>query len=391
MGLRGANQEFGRPYNRRLVLELIRLHGPVTRSELAGLAGLTVQTVSTIARELEQQGFVVSSRRAPRGRGLPPASLSINPDGGHAIGVHVTPIGIEAGLVNLGGQVVASARRETPFVAPDEAFETIGALVAELSAHRPTPRMLGIGLALPGPFDVDSMSFVGPTTMVGWNGVSLRDRLSGQTGLPAFIETDMAAAALGEVLYGVGSVYSEFYYLYVGVGLGGTMVHDRAVMRGAWGNAGEIGHMVAVLGGEPCVCGNRGCLERYLSLEAFGRRRPGTSEAQWVAELAPIYRNALVAIENIFDPQTIVLGGLAPDSLMRLLEAAAANLPNSVSARRERTTPRVVLSEGGHQSVLRGAAALAIAGALSPRFEQMVAPNGPRQPHRGIEQRSFAP
>jgi len=102
MALRGTNQEFGRPYNRRLVLELIRRHGPITRSEIAKLTGLTVQTVSTIARELDDQGFAISARREPKGRGLPPASLTLNPEGGHAVGVHVTPMGIEAALVMLG-------------------------------------------------------------------------------------------------------------------------------------------------------------------------------------------------------------------------------------------------------------------------------------------------
>lgn len=390
MALRGTNQEFGRPYNRRLVLELIRLHGPITRSEIAGLTGLTVQTVSTIARELEEQGFAISARRAPKGRGLPPASLTINPEGGHAVGVHVTPMGIEAALVNLAGDVVGSTKRDAPAAAPDEGFEIIGALVSELAALRPARPLLGVGLALPGPFGVESMSFVGPTTMVGWNNVHIRERLARQTQLPAFVETDMAAAALGEVLYGLGSTYSEFYYFYLGVGLGGTMVHDRAVLRGAWGNAGEIGHITAVIGGEPCVCGNLGCLERYLSLEAFGRRPANMSEGQWIERVAPLYRSALVTIENLFDPQTIVLGGLASESMMQSLEGAAANLPNSVAARRERTSPRVVLSQGGPQSVVRGAAALAISGALSPRLEQMVAPEGPRRFARRLESASAA-
>ena len=72
MALRGTNQEFGRPYNRRIVLESIRLHGPTTRAEIAQRVGLTVQTVSTIVRELEEQGYLVSLREEPKGRGLPP-------------------------------------------------------------------------------------------------------------------------------------------------------------------------------------------------------------------------------------------------------------------------------------------------------------------------------
>src|SRR6185436_10534333 len=96
LDLRGTNQEFGRPYNRRIVLETVRLHAPISRGEIAKRVGLTVQTVSTIVRELEQLGFVIGSREQPRSRGYPPTALTINPAGGFAIGLHVTPVSIDA-------------------------------------------------------------------------------------------------------------------------------------------------------------------------------------------------------------------------------------------------------------------------------------------------------
>jgi predicted NBD/HSP70 family sugar kinase len=369
MALRGTNQEFGRPYNRRIVLESIRLNGPIARGDIARRVGLTVQTVSTIVRELEDQGYILSLREEPKGRGLPPATLRINPEGGYAVGIHLTPLGIDAALINLSGDVIESMHREAPSVTPDHAFDEIGAMVRDLTGRRAGGRVLGIGMALPGPFGVESMSFIGPTTMTGWKDVALRDRLTAATGLPAFFETDMAAAAMGERLYGLGTGYSEYYYLYFGVGLGGAMVHDGIVLRGAWGNAGEIGHIPVVLGGEPCPCGNRGCLERYLSLEARGRWRDG--DADWVAEIGPVFRNAVTIIENLFDPETVVLGGLATPALLERLAGSAADLPNSVSARKDRTTPRVVVARGGQHAVLRGAAALAVSGVLSPRFGQI--------------------
>ena len=89
MHLRGTNQEFGRPYNRRIVLETIRLSAPISRGEIAQKVGLTVQTVSTITRELEEQGFVRGARETPKGRGHPPTTLTLNPEGGFAIGLHV--------------------------------------------------------------------------------------------------------------------------------------------------------------------------------------------------------------------------------------------------------------------------------------------------------------
>lgn len=371
MSLRGTNQEFGRPYNRRIVLEAIRQSGPTTRARIARQVGLTVQTVSTIIRELEELGFVLSGREEPRGRGLPPSQLRINPEGGYAIGLHITPIGLDAALINLSGDIVASRHRDAPAASPDEAFILIRQLVSELRAERMGGRMLGVGLALPGPFGVEAMSFVGPTTMTGWDNVRLREQLAEATGLSAVYENVVAAAALGEQLYGLGAGRSNYYYLFLGVGLGGTMMHDGAALRGAWGNAGEIGHIPLVPDGELCPCGNRGCLERYISMEAYGRRPAGMSDEQWIESVAPLFRSAVVTIENLFDPETIILGGVAPGSLIEGLASTAADLPVSVAARRGRRDPRLVVSAEGHATVLRGAAALAVAGALSPRFGQM--------------------
>lgn len=372
MGLKGTNQEFGRPYNRRIVLEAIRANGPTTRGRIADEVGLTVQTVSTIIRELEEQGFILSAKEEPRGRGLPPTTLSINPEGGYAIGIHVTPLGIDAGLINLAGDVIGGVHRDAVHTTPDEGFTLIRTMIGELRALRPGVRMLGAGLAMPGPFDVDSMSFVGPTTMAGWGNVKLRERLAEVSGMPAFIEADMAAAALGERLYGHGAEFANFYYLFFGVGLGGTMVHEGHALRGAWGNAGEIGHIPVVPDGEPCPCGNRGCLERYLSLDAFARR--GLGDTDYVASVRPQLHAAMTTIENLFDPETVVLGGMLPQSLAAEFAQAVTELPNSVSARLDRKVPRLVISNGGPNTVLRGAAALAVAGVLSPRFGQLFAP-----------------
>ena len=125
------------------------------------------------------------------------------------------------------------------------------------------------------------------------------------------------------------------------------MVHDGAALRGAWGNAGEIGHMPVMPDGDPCPCGNRGCLERYVSLEAWERRARVVGEQRWIVDVAPLFRAALVTIENLFDPETIVVGGLAPKRLLERLVDAAAPLPNSIAARSDRRAPRVTLSPSG--------------------------------------------
>ncbi|MCX5513329.1 transcriptional regulator [Kaistia algarum] len=406
MNLRGTNQEFGRPYNRRIVLETIRLSAPISRSEIAQKVGLTVQTVSTITRELELQGFVRGAREAPKGRGHPPTTLALNPEGGFAIGLHVTPIGIEAALINLAGDVIARRGRTIAPVDPEAALALCGDLVRDIRAVRPDGRMLGIGMAMPGPIGVESMSFVGPTTLEGWKGVDIAARLEAATGLPAFIGLDLAAAALGDRLYGEGRAFRDFYYLYFGVGLGGTMMQDGTALRGSRGNAGEIGHIPVVPGGDLCPCGNRGCLERYLSLDALDRRLKAvdpTADVErairvgspvidaWIEETAPLLRAAVVTIENLFDPETILIGGLVPEDLLARLVAAAEPLPHSIAEHAGRTATRLKPTPGGQDAVLRGAAALAVSGVLSPRFGMLFAGEEERAPRDPIMTRNHKP
>ncbi len=370
MSLKGTNQEFGRPYNRRIVLETIRQNGPIERAEIAKRVGLTVQTVANIIRELEELGLISGERTRKKSRGSPPMSLTLNPQGAYAIGVNVTPRGIEAALVDLAGTIVAAKRIETSPPAPEESFRAIGKIVDNFRTKTMGRMLLGIGLAMPGPFDVESMSFVGPTTLESWRGIAVTQHLSETTGLPTFVEGDTLAAALGESLYGVGRRVSDFYFLYFAVGLGGSMVRNGEPMRGIYGNAGEIGHVPIVPDGQPCSCGNKGCLERYVSLEAYQRRAPVIGRAAWIAEAAPLLRNAIVAIENLFDPETVVIGGLIDDELLSELAAAAEPLPSSVADRKERSAPRIMRSASGQDAVLRGAASLAFSGALSPRLGQ---------------------
>ena len=321
MALKGTNQEFGRPYNRRIVLEAIRQHGPIARGDIAGRVGLTIQTVSNITRELEEQNFLLGVRNTKRVRGYPATSLNINPDGGFAIGLNLTPVGIDAALINLAGEIVTSQSRGRNFLKPVRAFGEIAKIIADFKSVIPEKRLLGVGLAMPGPFDVESMSFVGPTTLEGWKDEPIKERLAQIAGCPVFIEVDHAAAAMGERLYGAGKDFKDYYYLFFGMGLGGCMVHDGLPDRGSFSNAGEIGHIPVVPNGEPCACGNRGCLERYVSLEAHERRSAVVGVDGWLAEATPLFRSAITTIENLFDPQTIIVGGLSGSDLPQKLLA----------------------------------------------------------------------
>ncbi|MBE9638343.1 ROK family transcriptional regulator [Salipiger mangrovisoli] len=366
MALSGTNQGQARPHNRRTVLEAIRQHGPISRADIARRVGLTTQTVSTITSELLDHGFLSLRPGARKGRGFPAPCFEIAPEGAFAIGVSISPRGLEAGLMDLAGNLVSGRRVAASRLSAKQAFGAIRELVDDLASGHAEERILGVGISLPGPFGIEAMSFVGSTTMEGWSEADIREGLHDTLPYPTFVDGDMSAAAHGERLFGRGTEFRDFFYLYMGVGLGGAMIYNNQVMRGAHGNASEIGHIPIVLNGEPCSCGNRGCLERYFSLEAYDRRVPEIGEAAWLDEIRPIFCAAIVTIENMYEPETIVLGGQAPDGLLARLLALADDLPVSLGARSDRKVPRIVPSLAGSDAVIRGAASLAVNRVFAP-------------------------
>lgn len=380
MAATGVNPEQARPHNRRTVLETVRLNGPVSRSEIARTIGLSIQSVSTITAELVERGFLMMQPGKPKGRGFPAPCYAINPQGGYAIGVTISPRGLQAGLMDLAGDIVSRKEVSEPHLEAPETFRRIAEFLPDLIGDLPEDQILGVGVTLPGPFGIEKMSFVGSTTMEGWSEQDIYDGIDLAVPFPAFVDGVISAAAHGERLYGRGTEFRDFFYLFVDVGLGGAMIFDQRVMRGAYGNASEIGHVPLVIDGDPCPCGNRGCLERYVSMDAYERNAQLIGEDAWLEEIAPVFRAAIVTIENLFEPQTIVLGGTAPQPLLKKLLRLSEDLPASLGARNDRTVPRMVLSSAGADAAIRGAASLAVSRVFMSDDTDMPAPVGKPAP-----------
>jgi len=387
---RGTTQQSSAPYNRRIVLDVIRRHGSIARREIVDLVSLSPQTVANITNDLQTIGLIVARRvKGAKSRGQPPIAFELNPNAGNSIGISLEPGRVSAGLVNLVGEILE--RREVDIDTHDQrrVLATVTGLIRELR-RRPAAaeRLWGIGVALPGPLVKTDISFIGPTTLEGWSDLSVLDELRDASRLQVFYSVDSVAAALGESLFGVARALDNFFYMHFGVGLGGTLVVNRSAYRGANGNATEIGHIPAVPGGKPCYCGNAGCLERYLSVQSLAEAL-GVSEAldrdalivaalerntdaalqAWCREAAERLRDAVCVIENLLDPLTIVIGGSAPKLLVERLVALAEPLHHSVRGGVASPTTRIVLSERQEDSSILGAAVLPIYDLLSPRFE----------------------
>ncbi len=380
----GKNPERSREHNRRVVLELLRRGGSLGRKELADMANISTQAVTNIIDDLLAEKLLLDMGRKRTLRGLPPIQYAINPDGAITIGLEIAVGSLTAAVLDLGGNPRSVEQVALPDMTASVVLAIIGDLVARLRDAYAAP-LMGIGVVMPGPFEIEGLSGVGPTTLPDWSGVDVVGALTKICGVPVFVDNDANAAAVAEMLFGKGQNVSHFCMLYFGVGIGmGAILADQP-LRGAFGNAGEIGHIVVETNGLRCQCGQLGCLERYVSLHALTEWMtqdgvtPDSAELQrlhaardpailaWLDQAAPHLARIISLLENIFDPQTMILGGKMPEAILDDL-IARLDIPTSVANRRLRTLPRVQLGQSNENSAALGAAALPFFNAITPRL-----------------------
>ncbi len=391
----GTNLAQAKSHNRRVVIEAVRINGALSRAEIARLTALSSQTISNIVSELETAGILKAAARRKTGRGQPATPLSIDPDGAYSIGLQLDHRELIGVVVDLAGKIRARSLIAVDRPTPGEALPAMQRLIAKLlkAARIDRSRLLGIGLAMPGPFGVEGITSVGPTALPGWQDFPLAAELGRLTGLAVFVENDATAAVIGERLHGVARSLDSFVYLFIGTGLGAGLFLGGHLFKGSAHNAGEIGHMIVEPEGRPCPCGNRGCLERYLSLRAAYEylKFPDPDHAspemlsdllvqgdrrisRWIGSVLPPMRRAVNILESMLDPDAIVLGGFLPLPLLKALFERLEPLPPSVGARRARRSPRILLGAAGRETSALGAAALPIFDEINPQFDVLLKP-----------------
>lgn len=383
----GKNPERIRDHNRRVVLDVIRRHGPLGRMHIARLTHLTAQAIANIVDELVAENFLMQLGRLKTGRGQPPIQFAVNPDGAMTIGVEMGSTHMVTTVLDLAGTPRVQHIRPIKDVSPEKLSLQLRHEVDAVKRSFPS-RLLGIGVVMPGPFDIEGMSSVGPTTLPGWSGIDAAAVLSEACGETVLVENDANAAAVGERLFGSGRAISNFAMMYFGAGIGLGIIQDGVPYRGAFGNAGEVGHIVVRPGGRQCACGQHGCLETYASVYALREKLAAAGiEAtefetieklhqqrhpillEWLDEAAAYLAPMIAMIENILDPETIILGGMLPDAIIDDLIGHMGRLPISIASRRVRALPRVIRGQTGQFTAALGAAALPMFEAMTPKLD----------------------
>ena len=308
------------------------------------------------------------------------------------IGVDVGGTKVLGGVVDASGRVLASSRRETPREGGIELTKTIAAVALELMQDH---SITAVGVSAAGFVSSDRKTMLATPNIADWNGVQLDLELTKLIGLPVIIENDANAAAWGEAKFGAGRNQAHMMMLTIGTGVGGGIVVNNELYRGAFGIAAEFGHLRVVPEGHLCGCGARGCFEQYASGSALRRHareaisaspdlarnllargdgtidgltgqaitdaaREGDAVALAAFQTTAQYLGAGIAsLAVLLDPSCVVIGGGVIDAGEILLAPTREAMKRYMPFAGKHPYPQIVAAELGNEAGLVGVADLA--------------------------------
>jgi predicted NBD/HSP70 family sugar kinase len=382
----GTNHEGTSAHNRRVMMDALRVNGALSRADLARATKLTKQTVSNIIDELEQEGLVTAQEAVRKGRGQPSTPYRLVPEGAFAIGLQIDRHITRAIAVDLVGNIRTRAEANLPPDGPSRGATVILELIEKVRRDlaglvtQSERRLVGLGAAMPGPFGIEATGD-DPWMMAAWQKFPLLETLAAGTGLGVRLQNDAAACATAERMVGAAHGLDHAVCLYLGYGIGAGLILGGELYSGANGNAGEIGMALLSASGSPTPLEHRASLASLYQHLAIDPADPGVyamvnelalkNDARiqsWIEEAVMDLRWSVHLIESIFDPQTVILCGGAPEALARRLVEAMHPLPPSIADRRGRVIPRFQLGMTDPWAVALGAAADPISRAFDPSF-----------------------
>jgi predicted NBD/HSP70 family sugar kinase len=377
-----------RGINDRAALDLLLEHGPLSRTQLGELTGLSKPTAAQLLTRLAAAGLVITSGNSHGGPGPRAQLYAVNPDAAHVAALDVTPTRILAAVADITGRTVGDYELRTPRRAGPDAvshvLQAIDGATASAGLSRSTLHRLVIGT--PGAFDPASQRLRYARHLPGWHDPHLLAGLAEAVRMPLEIDNDVNLAAIAEMRSGLARGVADFVLLWADEGLGAAVVIDGRVHGGATGGAGEVGFLP--LPGTPLVRdvrrGNAGGFQELAggrSVLALARSlglRAGTPQAaitkalttpgagdQLLATLAERFALGIAAVISVVDPSLVVLaGGLLTAGGTRLRDQIAEEV-GSVAL----TRPRIELAGVTENPVLAGALQTALAATRNEVFD----------------------
>ena len=390
----------GRTRTRGVALDLIRAARTISRVELAARLGLTAPAITQVVRDLIASDLVVEVGQGPSTGGKPPTLLQLNPQARYSVGVHLERNTCVIVVVDLAGSPVS--RRTVPGAAsmtPQQMLPIVASEIDSLLSASGLDRdkVVGVGLVTYGPQDWPTGVLLTPQPTPEWLDYPVVQQLAEILRLPVLLDNDANAAAIGEYWLGSVDPRSTYGCIYMATGIGGGVVVAGKVYRGSSSNCVEIGHISLDVHGDPCTCGNRGCLESYAGPPAVIRQALATPQlarrlhldprstdvladfarittaastgdpaARTLIEQSAHYLgHAAVTLTNLFDLDVIVLAGPSFGPAVAMYrEVIQAELDQRWFSRRAHPV-RVLPSANGDDAAAIGGAVLVLQNELT--------------------------
>ena len=377
---RGSNQVAVRQYNERLVLQTIRLNGPLPKAELARLIGLTPQTVTHIVRDLEADGLLVRGE-PERGRvGQPSVPFDLNPDGAQSIGIHIGRRSTEIVLINQVGNILAKLSTVYAYPEPEAILDFITSsyrsLIKRKSCH--SDRIMGVGVCEPGNIAGWQQLLGAPSEILeSWQSIDLGAAIEQAIGVAPLFCNDASAACGAELLFGQGRHYANHLYTYIGSFIGGGLVLDGNLVIGRGGNAGAIGSLPLGPESKDQLIDHSSLLQLEEALVASGLDRTtlwkdpnGWEEyrglvTNWINDAAPGIAMAALSATALVELDALIIDGAFPDWVKAELATAIQEASDTLNWE---GVERPILIEG-----TCGFHARALGGAALPLLSQFAA------------------
>jgi predicted NBD/HSP70 family sugar kinase len=342
-----------RAHNRALVLSSLFHSGPLSRADLARVTGLTRVTISDLVAELSGEDLILETGAMTQAKvGKPGSLIDINADGHKIVVLDLSDTKVARGAVlTLRGQALAREQRPTGGAVGEDMATLAGDLAEALIEDAGPAKLFGLGVASPGV--LTPAGEVVYAKDYQWRGLPLAARLQARLEVATFAANDANLRALAEFTF-AGASAEGLMEVSLTDGLGAGILLDGALLRGPSNAAGEIGHIPALVGGDPCACGRRGCLETVLNREALTRLGTALDRvgAATAAVLAPIV-SAFNLSDLVFaDPR----GLISPEALTAIEDGLADRLLPQIMENLD-----IRVSELGADAALLGAGALVLA------------------------------
>jgi len=262
-----------RAANERLVLNAIRQNPQLSRVEISRITGLSPSSITFIVKRLMKDKLVREDKMevASLSVGRPPTILRLSSSARYVVGVEISPNGSRVRLADWNGLT-----QETLSIAwqsdPEQHLRSLHSAIRGFVTSKSGRRILGVGVSVPGTWDAEART-VTTAVNLGWKDVPVAPLLQKGLDVPMFFDNNANLSALGERWFrSAGSKQLEdFVFVTLGDGIGTGIIVAGKVMHGAFGRAGEFGHMTVFPDGRACLCKNKGCWEEYASDRALIR------------------------------------------------------------------------------------------------------------------------